>query len=161
MAVCFNRALRRAKGTLIAFMDAHDLATKDKIKRQVYFLLSHSNVAAVGTRAVIIDNHGKKLSKTTLQFETTMINKMLLPKDLLRFSQVDTPIIFTDLFTKIVPYGEIANLPWVLYQKRQVENTSIKVLKLIPPVIRLWLTSFVSDYHFPIRSLFTPIIRQV
>lgn len=167
IAICLNRGLRRAKGTLIAFMDPNDVSTPDRIRRQVSFLSKNPQVVAVGTQIAktrFPQDHQtiiySLLSGKSLQFETAMINKMLLPKDLLHFQKTGYPILFTDLFTKLLPFGELANLPWALYQKRQTENVSVKILKLVPPVVRLWLASFASDYRLPLRSLFSPLARQ-
>lgn len=171
LAICLNRALRRAKGSLIAFMDANDIATRDRMKRQALYLLSHPQVAAVGTQVVNVDESDRKLAKTnfpenhqtiiqsllsglSFQFETAMINKKLLPKDILSFKQNAYPLLFSDLFMKLLAYGEIANLPWVLQQHRQLSGKASHSLPL-SSLIKLWLTSLASyDYRPPIRSLF-------
>ncbi len=177
LSICLNRALRQAKGTFIAFMDPNDIATRDRIKRQVAFLLHNPHVAAVGTQTILIDENGKKLAKTTLphdhqtivhtllsgtslQFETTMIHRLLLPKDLLHFKHAVYPFVFSDLFMKMLPYGELTNLPWALHYRRKLNDASSQVLKLFPPVIKIWITSFTTDYRLPIRSLFSPLVRQ-
>lgn len=175
-AICLNRALRRAKGSFITFMDAHDIATRDRIKRQVLYLMSYPSVVAVGTQAMVINELGKKLTKTafptdsaliaqglltglSMQFETAMINKNLLPKDLLYFKHTAYPLLFSELFIKILSYGEIANLPWMLQQHRLPSSKS-QGLALVS-LIGLWLTSLASyDYRPPLRSLFSPLLRQ-
>lgn len=55
LAVSLNRALRHARGQLIARMDADDVSASDRLERQVRFLESHPNIAVLGTYATRID----------------------------------------------------------------------------------------------------------
>lgn len=176
MAVCLNRAVRKAKGSFIALFDQNDSATTDKIKRQVSFLLSHPNVAAVGTQTLLVNEKNKKIGKATfpthhktiikgllagisMQFETAMINRRLLPKDLLSFKHNGSAMLFSDLFLKLLSYGEIANLPWALQYRRitQQNKSSLAFFQMI----KLWITSFANyDYRLPFHTLYTPLLRQ-
>lgn len=178
LTICLNRALKRAKGTLIAFMDANDIAARDRIKKQVNFLLSNPQITAVGTQASIIDDNGKKLEETTLpshhqsivemllsgqalQFETTMVNKYKLPKDLLYFTQTKYPLLFNDLFLKLLPYGEFANLPHALQKRRNSAKKIDMGITHLPELFKMWITTIGSYNNRPsLRSLFTPLIRQ-
>ncbi len=178
MAITLNRSIKKAKGDLIAFMNPHDLSSKNRLKKQVEFLLSNPKVAAVGSQYQIVTKKNRKKAKSSLptdhenifktllsgisiQFETVMIHKCLLPKNLLKFTSKEYPFLFTDLFLKIVQYGKIANLSEYLYSKRETallstfsrENTT-KTIKMA----KLWLKSVaLYDYRPSLRSLFTGI----
>ncbi len=177
IAICLNRALKKAKGSFIAFMNGNDVATRDRISRQVRFLMANPTIAAVGTQTAALNEHNKKtgketfpnsndeivhglLSGTSLQFETAMINKRMLPKDLLSFSHNTYPMVFSDLFAKLPSYGKIANLPWILYLRRKMTNQSENNIPNFFQLAKLWVTSFANnDYRFPLKTLFTPLAR--
>lgn len=170
VAICLNRAIRRAKGTYIAFMNPHDIATRDRIKRQVAFLQKRETIVAVGAQLAIPDESGKKAEKTTypqeheticqslltgdtFDFQTAMIDKLMLPKDLLSFKQTGYPLLFGDLFTKLLSYGKVANLPWVLQYRQKLSHLDKKAG--IFPLVKLWFSSLASyENQLPIRSLF-------
>jgi glycosyltransferase involved in cell wall biosynthesis len=117
LAVCYNRALKRAKGKFVAFMNPNDMNAMSRFKRQVTFLLNNPKTVAVGTQYTSIDESNKKLERSELPEthetiydtlihtssmhpETIMINRELLPKDLLYFRNNKYPFIFTEVFVK-------------------------------------------------------------
>ncbi len=65
-----NRAIDESKGELIARMDADDIATNDRIEKEVHWLLHHPETAAVGTFIKIIDENAKEKPKWKLDRET-------------------------------------------------------------------------------------------
>src|SRR5882672_11909323 len=97
LAICYNRALKRARGQYIAFMKPHDINAISRFKRQVNFLLNNPKTVAVGTQYTSINEFNKKLERSdlpeehktiyetlihtsSLHPETVMINRVLLPK---------------------------------------------------------------------------------
>lgn len=180
LEVTLNRALRRAKGMFVALMNPYDISSPYRIKKQVNYLLSNPKTVVVGTQCVFINQKNKLLKKsifpkenseiykTFLQgssflFETAMINKNLLPRDILKFSKNLYSLIYVDFFTKILPFGEIINLPQYLYRKRQNinlgEDSSIKLSNIFLTV-KLWLKSIaLYDYRPSLRSIFNPLIN--
>src|SRR5205085_2405090 len=97
-----NRALRRAKGKFIVFMDGRDTITKNKIQKQVDFLLRNPKAVGVGTQCMYLNESDKRIGKSnfpqyhrdisqkplhgiSVLFEGIMINKYRIPKDLLSF----------------------------------------------------------------------------
>lgn len=179
-AVCYNRALRVAKGSFIAFMNPFDMSSPSRFKRQVSFLMKNPNVVAVGTQYTTITENNKKLEKSTmpneheeiydnvlqassLHPETIMINRKLIPKDLLYFKFNKYPFVFTEVFVKLFKYGKIANITQSLYYhrdgvKRHTRKVSRK--KQFLAMIKLLFTSRTNyDYRPPLRSLFTPLIK--
>ncbi|PIY95157.1 MAG: hypothetical protein CO135_00405 [Candidatus Levybacteria bacterium CG_4_9_14_3_um_filter_35_16] len=176
-SLTLNRATKRVKGQFIAVMGTEDAYLPTKIKKQVKFLQTHPDVVAVGTQCQFIDENGKKLAKSnfpaqnhniyasplhgiSMQFETVLINKMLLPKDVIRFKSNFFPFIYSDLMMKILPYGKFANINEFLHFHRNRPEAYFSDLKHnISSLIKLWIKSLTFyDYDFN-RSFFSPLIR--
>ena len=132
IGVTLNRLLRRSKGDYLTFMDAKDTVAKSKIEKGINFLLKNPEVVAVGSQCRFMSKKGKLIGKSdfpkensliyasplhgiSMQFETVLINKNLIPKDLLRFATNSHHFIYSDILLKLLPYGKFANLPQ--YQK--------------------------------------------
>ena len=58
IAVTMNRLLEKAKGSYIAFASTNDVFTKDKLKKQLEFLNKNTQVVAVGTQCLFINEKG-------------------------------------------------------------------------------------------------------
>lgn len=176
MALTLNRALKRAKGNFIAFMDARDFSTPNRLKKQVAYLLDNPKAVAVGTQCYFLSGENKRIGKSsfpsengaiydsflkkmTLQFETLMINKTLLPKDILYFKQLSYPFIYTEVLAKVLPYGKVANLSEFLHLRRVQETPSERIHNFIN-MAKLWVKSItVYDYRPSLRSFVEPLAR--
>jgi glycosyltransferase involved in cell wall biosynthesis len=66
-----NKAIDESKGEFIARMDADDIATNDRIEKQVHWLLHHPETAVVGTFIKIIDGDGKEKPDWKLDRQTS------------------------------------------------------------------------------------------
>lgn len=179
LAICLNRAMKRVKGNLVTFMDPRDISTQNRIERQVAFLFSHPKIAAVGTQCLHIDNNNKSLSESifplehesiqqtvyaglSMQFETALINRLLLPKDILKFKTNKYPLTFTQVFMRIVQYGTVANMADVLYYRRTSALTLIGKSKLqhVSNILKLWVQAQTHSRFSPsVRSLFVPLTK--
>lgn len=172
LTTTLNRALKRASGKFIAFMDPKDISTKDRLKRQMQYLRENNKTVAIGTQCMFIDEQHKKLGKSefpaeheniynklinglSMQFETVLINTYLLPKDLLYFYKHEYPVIYTDLFLKLQKYGSFANLNHCLYMRMQESQKKIESVKrFILPHIKLFIKArFTHDYRPSLTSL--------
>lgn len=172
ISVSLNRAIKRAKGQFITFMNSKDLCLSHRIKKQVDFLMSNPKITASGAQCFYIDENNKKVDKSdfpvdhesisqillrglSLQFETVMINKHILPKDILKFKPNSHPLFFIDILMKILPYGEFANIPdYLYYHRRKLENQN-KNIKFNVSIFKFWFKSiFTHEARLPIRSLF-------
>ncbi len=180
IAVTLNRLLEKAKGQFITVISSNDLMAPQRLKKQLNFLLKNEGVVAVGCQCAFINEFNKKIGFSkfplisnsiyqnplhgiSMQFETVLINKALLPKDLLRFNTNSKPFIYSDIFMKLIPYGKLANLDEVLhFHRRNPQDYFVDLKKNILSLLKLWVRSKTSySYQPPIRSFFSPIIKSV
>jgi len=175
VSVCLNRAVKKAKGDFIAFMDPNDVSKKTRIQKQINFLIENKKVVVVGTDTQFIDKKGNKrgkfvfpkdnrdiyqrlMSGLSMQFETAMINSLILPKDIIYFEKNTYPFYFSELFVKLSPYGLFANIDKSLYYKRYAPTERFQKIKQYPSLIKLFLKSkTLYDYHGSIWSIFLPL----
>lgn len=180
ISLTLNRALRRAKGQFITIMDAEDVYSPRKISKQVRFLLENPQFVAVGTQCYFINEETKKIGKSqfpqenhniyasplhgiNMQFETILINKNNLPKDLLKFKSNSFPFLYTDLFMKILPYGKYGNLNEFLhYHRNHPDIYFIDLKKNLRSLMKLWFKSVTFyDYSPIVRSFFAPLVKSM
>jgi glycosyltransferase involved in cell wall biosynthesis len=180
LAICYNRALKRAKGRFIAFMNPHDINAISRFKRQVNFLLNNPKTVAVGTQYTSIDESNKKLVRSdlpeehetiydtlihtsSLHPESVMINRSLLPKDLLYFKNNKYPFIYTEVFVKFFQYGKVANIRHSLYFHREgMKRHGRKPSKMnqFTSMMKLWLSSRSNyDYKPSVKSMIPQLVK--
>jgi glycosyltransferase involved in cell wall biosynthesis len=180
LSVCYNRAIKKARGQFITFMNPYDKNALNRFQRQVKYLTRNQKVVAVGTQVTHIDGKEKNLETTnfpvtheaiyrnflrglTMQFESVLINRFLLPKDVLKFSSNTRPFLYTEVFVKILQYGQVANLSWPLYYHRKyISEASVKLTKLKKGLTlgKLWVKSVSEhDYRPSLGSLLTPQVE--
>lgn len=180
LTITLNRSLKKARGKYIAFMNAKDISTPDRIKRQLQYLKRHPKITAVGTQVQYIDEKGKKLerslfptesseiqqtimNKHVMQLESLLINRYLLPKDLLKFDHLNYPLLYRALVVKIINYGKLANLNQALYYRRLSDEWHLEELSThLLTHVRLWLKArFVYDAQPSINSLLYPLNNRL
>lgn len=183
LAICYNRALKRSNGQFITFMNQNDINNSDRIRKQINFLINNPKTAAVGTQYSRINEEGVKLGKIvypvahsdlynsllhsrTIRPETFMLNRMLLPKDLLYFYPNRYSHLFKEIFIKLFSYGNVTATGQSLYyhriltKKRKSKKNSL--VNKAQDELTLWLKSLTDhDYRPSIRSLFPPLIRGI
>ncbi|HVF69644.1 MAG TPA: glycosyltransferase family 2 protein [Xanthomonadales bacterium] len=181
ISVCYNRALKRARGQFLAFTNPNDLNNLNRIKRQVSYLFQNPKTVAVGTQYTRINDENVKIERISLPQEhetiydnllhtkslypeAVMINRLLIPKDLLYFKSNRYPFVFNEVFAKLFQYGKIANIGHALYFHRVgLKRNKRKASKLshVATTVKLWLRSRTEhDYRPSLRSLVTPLVRQ-
>ncbi|MBI2443341.1 MAG: glycosyltransferase family 2 protein [Candidatus Levybacteria bacterium] len=184
-AICFNRALRQARGQFVTFMNPTDIASAYKIKKQVQYLLQNPKVVAVGTQCAVVKDHKNKektsfpekheqiyptlLHGISMRFETALINRHLLPKDIIKFTTNAYPFIFSSLFLKLSQYGKLANLNNLLYthyeealssyKQQNRKGRAVSYLALLLKSIaehdyRPSLKAFLQPFTTPVRTMF-------
>lgn len=181
-AICLNRAVRQTRTRFIAFMNPHDIVSLHRIKRQVTFLLSQPKVVAVGAQCTFIDSNGIKREKTafptshekiypmllhnsTMRYETAVIDRFMLPKDILSFTTNAYPFIYSEVFMKLLRYGQVANLNQNLYFVRETLGKTFKALTKSDKVIsfsKLVFNAFAEyDYRPSMRQFLQPLFRPI
>lgn len=183
LAVSLNRLAKVAKGQFIAFMNAQDVSSLHRIKRQVTYLTQNQKeVVAVGTQTTFIDEMDRRKEKTSfptdfkelyhslvagkaLHFESFMINRRVLPKDILKFPLSKYPFIFKAMVIRLTQYGKVENIDQHLYFHRVLENTSNEQEKKIKEALlhaSFWLKSVtVYDYRPSLRAILMPFLNPV
>lgn len=179
IVMTLNRLLKRAKGDHIAFMSAKDMVARSKIKKQVEFLQGNQGVVAVGSQCRFINEKGSLIGKSdfpkenqhiyksplhgiSMQFETVLVNTILIPKDLLSFKTNSDHFIYSDVLMKLLPYGKFANLPQYLHFHRNDPKAYFSDLRIHSiSLLKLWVKSIANyDYRLSVKSFFTPLIKQ-
>lgn len=179
LPVTLNRALKKARGSYIAFMNQNDTLTPDKIKRQVYYLKRHPKVVALGTQTTFVEQTSGRTTKSSfptdhetitktfltsdaLQLESIIINRYLIPRDLLKFEAQKYPAIYRSLIAKLLPYDTFANLNQHLYQRTRVEGKYASKKAQAMNHMSLWFKArFVHGTGISWNSLFYPVNSRV
>ncbi len=182
LAICYNRALKVAKGRFIAFMNPNDINAVNRLKRQVNFLLKNPKTVAVGTQYTSIDESCRKLERSNLPQvheeiyenviqassllpETVMVNRERLPKDLLYFKATKYPFVFTEVFLKFFQYGSVANIVHSLYYHREgIKRHGRKLSKRnhIASMLKLWFTSkSYNDYRPSFKTFIPQLVKGI
>jgi glycosyltransferase involved in cell wall biosynthesis len=182
MSICYNRAVKRASGQFLAFTNPNDLNAPSRIKRQVNFLTKNRKTVAIGTMYNRINKDDVKIQRVTLPLdqekiyhnllhtkslypETVMINRFLIPKDLLYFKSNRYPFIFNEVFAKLFRFGEVANIGHALYFHRVgIKRNKRKASQVshILNVARVWLQSRENhDYRPSLRSFLSPLAKGI
>lgn len=178
LSVTLNRCIKKVKGSYIAFINARDTSSEHRIASQLAYLLRYPKTAAVGTQCFFINEQKKRIGKSmfptdhanivktltndvSIEFESVLINRRLLPRDLLRFERHRYPFLFTNLFGKILTYGSVGNLDKYLYTRTADDMAlSSRLKKHLLPSLSVWVKTFIlSEYRLPIRSLVFPILK--
>lgn len=184
LAICYNRALKRARGQFITFMNQHDVNAVSRFKRQINFLSKNPKAVAVGTQYTHIDENNKKLERSNLPEEheviydsaiqassfhpeTVMINREKLPKDLLYFKHNKYPFVFTEVFLKFFNYGLVANITnqSLYFHREGIKRHSGRQdskIKQMTSMVRLWVTAAVNNDDRPsFRTFFPQLVRGI
>lgn len=173
-----SRLTKLARGHYIAFMDPNGIALKSRISKQVKFLEENPKIAAVGSQTTEIDLEGKIIEKSafpqdheeiykhlitgrTMKFETALIAKKRLPRDIFRFKKgTHYPFVYADVFVRIGQFAEIANLKNKLVTTRLVKRKELINMGKKATFVKLLFESTMNlDYKPSFKSFFTPLLR--
>lgn len=176
-AITLNRALKKVKGQYVTFIKAEDISHKDRFLKQISFLLKNKKVVGVGSQCYFINETGKRIGKSefpteklhiyqkpfhavSIQFEGLMINRFLIPNDLLYFHTDQQPFIYSDILVKLLKYGSLENLPFYLFMHRKFRIDKPSKTYNFLTTARFWLRSeALFGYRPSLRSFVFPLLR--
>lgn len=136
LAKSLNLGIREATGEYIARMDADDISRKDRFQREVDFLDNHPNVAVIGSYqhhfGVDIDWIHKPATEPAqcksnavffcdLCHSTLMLRKSVFVENNLYYDNTYLAEDF-ELWSRVIDFGDIANIPEVLGEYRVGED---------------------------------------
>ncbi len=167
-----NIGLKSANGSLIARIDGDDIWNdKNKLSKQVQFLIKNKNHILVGTFAQRIDESGKIIDNLTYPTDDDEIRKYILIENCFVHSSVlfrkkaamelgaySEDLKFAedyDLWLRMGKIGKIANIPLSMVQyrysnegisqknkKQQIQNSITIVLKYKSEYPKAWIGIF-------------------
>ena len=79
-----NWAIPQIKTEFVARMDSHNLADKNRLKKQHDFMLKNPKIMAVGSNFIRIDESGKKMMETNYPLDYKNIKKKLIEKNVFK-----------------------------------------------------------------------------
>lgn len=173
-AITLNRCIKKAKGDFLVFMDPKDIMLKNKIKKQVNFLLKNSKTVAVGTQCYFLNEKNKKTGKSSFPnhpliikknpmhgisifFEGLMINRLLIPKDLLYFIS-NSDFLYSNISYKLSKYGKINNINSFLFHHRRL-NLNSKNFSNFLAFFKFWLLSKQGDLNVSFKTIFSTAFK--
>jgi glycosyltransferase involved in cell wall biosynthesis len=137
LAVWLREGVRRARGELVARMDADDVARPERFARQLAHLDAHPAVVALGTDALHVDPERRPIRRLGVATEHETLDAELLRGNgiallhptlmarreaLLAAGNYRTDYPFAEdleLFLRLSEHGRLANLPDVLLEYRR------------------------------------------
>jgi hypothetical protein len=133
-----NLGMRRARGDLVARMDANDLVPRERLSKQAAYLGTHPEVGVVGTWMASMNEEGQPTGQIwrtpalpgevawALHFSSAMVHasvmvrrKLVLDAGLYRGGEF-THLEDYDLWARLLKKTKLANLPEVLYFRREL-----------------------------------------
>jgi glycosyltransferase involved in cell wall biosynthesis len=129
-------AVIHSKGKYIARMDADDYSLKERFSTQFNYMESNPNVLVLGTMFKFMDSAVKishiplgnkaiklfALTQSPLAHPTAFIRRRVFDKYNLKYDRKFEPAEDYDLWSRVLDYGEIENLPDVLLYYRRHEK---------------------------------------
>lgn len=181
IAASLNRALKEATGSLIARMDADDIAHPDRLKKQIIFLDQHKAIGVIGTQAKFIDKRGKIIGQThnplwdadirrkLMSFNPIVHPSVIVRRELLdKFGSYDETLDGAedyDLWLRFARFTKFRNLgECLLFWRRSSSAVSFKDIDRIQSMaIRVRLKAL-KTYGYSWKEaidLLSPMVRSL
>lgn len=178
---CANMALKEAKGTYIARMDADDIAHPTRFAKQVTYLESHPGIFLVGSNAYVIDKNGEiignKLEPSTSQDiykSYVTFHPLIHPSTMYRRIYKNIQFFYDikysanndyyTFFTLICKGYKFKNLQEKLmyYRIHETNDTFVHIKEKFFNTVKIRLT-MVLKYHYKItfKQFLTTIIQGI
>ena len=102
-----NEGLKMAKGQFIVRMDGDDISLKNRLEKQLEYLISHKEIDILGGNMLIINESGTVVSQRnyptnglSLQFSAIFRSPVAHPTVMFRRSIVENHLFYDETFTK-------------------------------------------------------------
>ena len=142
LVAALNRGLKEARGTLIARIDADDIAYPNRLEKQVACMAEHPKLLALGSAITLIDILGRSIKQISYPTGTKKVksammlgSKLAHPAVIMRREQVLQVGAYRevcrhaedyDLWLRLLEIGEIDNLGEpLLYYRQHDEKISL------------------------------------
>lgn len=164
-AMTLNRAVRRAKGTFITFLEPTDRLDPQHTFLQISCMQQYSKVIATTTQCAHNSSSslGNGILYTTLlanippKCYVLTINRLFIPKDLLHFKKGVSPLIYYDVFKGLQKYGDIVRLSQFLHTHTKLLDETSLQQKMVRFGKVLFKSLSLPKYKTPLRPL--PTLR--
>ena len=141
-----NKAFKKSKGEFIARMDSDDIASPDRLEKQLNFMIKHPDVGLVGSNSVIVDKNKKKIDYTDYPLNDIDIRahfffhnpinhpSILFRKELFRSSPYSTKYKTTQdyyFYYCLMSQTKLANIKdYLMTQRIHSDSVSFKYKKI-------------------------------
>ena len=132
-----NRGLDLCKGKYIARMDADDVSMPQRFEKQVAYMNAHPNVVACGCLYTVYGKENRGVVDVATEADdvrydmalycqyahsTMMLRREIMEKHALRYREEYRHAEDYKLWTELLQYGDMVNLPDILHSIRQCEE---------------------------------------
>ena len=135
ICVALNKGLDAARGEFICRMDADDIAEPDRIERQTSIMCAFPKTFVCGSHLILINKQGQETGRRCYDLDTVrikknrffrspfahpaaMIRRSILEEHRIRYSERFPYAECYDLWMRLAPYGDFANLDAFLLRYR-------------------------------------------
>ena len=138
LVAALNRGLKEARGTLIARIDADDIAYPNRLEKQVAHMTENPEIIASGSSITLIDTQGQIMRQIKYPVTKDKVRKQMMkgsklahPAVMMRravvlkvgaYREVCRPADDYDLWLRLLEVGEIDNLQEPLLYYREHDN---------------------------------------
>jgi len=156
ICVALNKGLDAARGEFICRMDADDIAEPDRLEKQTSFMRAHPGTVVCGSHPILINEQGQETGRRCYDHDpvtikknrflrspfahpATMIRRSVLEEHAIRYSARFPYAECYDLWMRLAPFGEFANVDAYLlrYRLTEVATKSVHCKASLWSTIRL------------------------